>query len=65
MSTCEYDSGSMFGNVPICDAPAVWMLVYRNGSYGPFTMRVCDAHALPMQGRVFPSSVTVTGLVTL
>lgn len=63
MTTCEYDAGSMFGNVPLCSERATWSLTYRNGSYGPFTIRVCDGHALPMEGRVFPASVRVVALV--
>lgn len=57
---CDYDSGSMYGNVPLCDREATVAITYRNGSTGPLTAAVCDRHNLATQGRAYPGVEAVT-----
>lgn len=58
MTTCEYDTGSLYDCRPACDRPATVTVEYRNGSYGPFRTGLCASHVGPMRGRVFPSALT-------
>lgn len=62
MSICSYDSGSMTGNRPLCKETATQELTYRNGSYGPFVMFLCDKHVKPMLGATADPSATVRKL---
>jgi hypothetical protein len=62
MTVCEYDSGLMFGNVPLCSSPASFTVTYRNGSIGPFTVAVCERHLSATRGRVYPSAVEVAAV---
>lgn len=55
---CTYDTGSMFGNVPVCDARAMWDVTYEIGSGGPLVESVCERHVGPTRGRVFPGEVS-------
>lgn len=54
---CQYDSGSMYGNVPICDRVATVAITYQFGHYGPRTVHVCDKHVRATRGRVFPDPI--------
>lgn len=51
---CSYDSGSRYGNQPLCDQPATHVVVYRNGSYGPFRAATCPRHLTATQARAYP-----------
>lgn len=57
--TCSYDSGSMYGCEPVCSAPAVAVVVYSNGTSGPFRAPVCAHHESPMRGRAYPGLIIV------
>lgn len=59
MTTCTYDSGSATGCAPACERRATHAVVYRNGSYGPFTAPVCPDHLAAMQARAYPGVVRV------
>ena len=50
---CEYDSGSMYGCVPLCDRRSEYVVTYHNGSY-PGKISVCKAHLNATKGRVYP-----------
>jgi hypothetical protein len=58
---CEYDSGSMPGNRPLCDRPADVRVAYSNGSYS-LTVDVCKQHLASTEARVYPSRAEVTEL---
>jgi hypothetical protein len=65
MSKCEYDSGSMYGNRPLCARQADYKVSYSNGSYGPFTARVCKRHLDPTKARIYPNTYTLTRMAEL
>ena len=51
-STCQYDSGSMYGNQPLCSQPAEHLIHYHNGSSGPLTLAVCRKHLDAARGAI-------------
>lgn len=57
ITACQYDSGSMYGNRPLCAQKATHIVTYRNGSGAPMRTAVCARHLGPMQGRVYPGLV--------
>lgn len=59
---CTYDTGSMYGNRPACPAVATHVIIYRNGSSGPFSVHLCAQHVVTMQGRVYPGMLAVAPL---
>ena len=54
MSTCTYDTGSMYGNAPACSKPATHVVTYRNGTMAALSAPVCAEHLGPMQARMYP-----------
>lgn len=56
--TCAYDSGTITGCVPLCDAPADYVIRYRNGTY-PGDWPVCAGHRRAAENRVYPGLVRV------
>lgn len=57
---CEYDSGSMYDCRSVCGQRATHTVTYRNGSYGPFSVKVCPQHVRPMEGRAYPGHIATT-----
>ena len=53
-AVCEWDTGSMYGCRPACDAWPVWAVTYHNGSSGPTGADLCDRHRKPTEGRAYP-----------
>jgi hypothetical protein len=51
---CKMDSGSMYGNVPMCDREAKYIVTYHNGTYGPFSTPVCEEHLNAVRGAAYP-----------
>lgn len=58
---CTYDSGSMTGNQPLCDARATKAIVYAVGSR-PIAPLACDRHVRAQQNRAYPYDVSVEDL---
>ena len=58
---CKHDSGSMYGNVPLCDRPATWKIDYHNGTYVLVTY-ACDQHRRVTEARVYPGHDRTTQL---
>jgi hypothetical protein len=54
---CQRDSGSMYGNVPICSERATVRSEYDVPCYGTFVNYLCARHARSESGRVYPSTV--------
>lgn len=54
MSKCEYDSGSMYGNRPLCSAPAKYVVVERSGMGKPFRNLSCEKHRKNFEARAYP-----------
>lgn len=56
---CTYDSGSMTGCRPLCDAPATRVVAYTLPCYGTLRAPVCDRHLSPTLGRIYPDAYTL------
>jgi hypothetical protein len=56
---CDYDTGSMFGCYPACQAPAEFIVCYRSmvdSRFGPrIETAVCAQHVRAMENRVHPN----------
>jgi hypothetical protein len=61
---CGYDSGSMYGCYPVCDGQATHVVVYRNGTSGPFRAPVCPRHLQSMKGRAYPGLIETVALAS-
>ena len=59
---CDYDSGSMYGNRPLCDKPSTHRVTYRVPCYGSSTSYVCERHVTPTLGRLYPYETIVREL---
>lgn len=58
---CTYDSGSMTGCVPLCDAPAVQLVTYGHGAYRVSVPR-CARHVRPTENRAYPYACDVSDI---
>lgn len=50
---CDFDTGSMYGNRPVCDRPAQWTVTYRSCG-DRLVSHVCARHLRAEVGRVYP-----------
>lgn len=55
--TCDYDSGSMTGCRPLCDAPATHVVRFDG-----IAAHVCERHVRPTENRAWPYPTTVERL---
>lgn len=58
---CTYDTGSMYGCEPVCDAAATHVVEYRNGTYRGRAL-VCAAHVRASENRAYPGHIATRAL---